>query len=94
MDRQATGNQYSGATYLFNHQVPVWLDGEHPIAHNKVIIIDGQTVITGSFNFTKQAENSNAENLVIMQGRLKIGAAYTANFDGHLEHSRKYEGPK
>jgi phosphatidylserine/phosphatidylglycerophosphate/cardiolipin synthase-like enzyme len=94
LDRQASGNQYSGATYLFSHQVPTWLDGEHPIAHNKVIIIDGQTVITGSFNFTRQAENSNAENLAIMQGRPKIAEAYTRNFEQHLGHARKYEGVK
>src|SRR6266511_3953797 len=28
--------------------------------------IDGQTVLTGSFNFTKQAEENNAENLLVI----------------------------
>jgi hypothetical protein len=37
----------------------------HGIAHNKVMIIDGKTVITGSFNFTKAAEEKNAENVLI-----------------------------
>lgn len=36
------------------------------IAHNKVMVIDGRTVITGSFNFTKAAEESNAENLLVI----------------------------
>jgi phosphatidylserine/phosphatidylglycerophosphate/cardiolipin synthase-like enzyme len=37
------------------------------IAHNKIIIIDSETVITGSFNFTKAAEEKNAENLLIIK---------------------------
>ena len=38
----------------------VLVDAEHAIAHNKVMIIDQKTVITGSFNFTRQAEDANA----------------------------------
>lgn len=41
--------------------VPRTLDSAHAIAHNKVMVIDGETVITGSFNFTKAAEESNAK---------------------------------
>jgi phosphatidylserine/phosphatidylglycerophosphate/cardiolipin synthase-like enzyme len=44
----------------------VKIDAQHTIAHNKVIIIDGETVITGSFNFTKAAEESIAENLFVI----------------------------
>jgi phosphatidylserine/phosphatidylglycerophosphate/cardiolipin synthase-like enzyme len=32
----------------------------------KVMIIDLETVITGSFNFTKAAEENNAENLLVI----------------------------
>jgi Putative peptidoglycan binding domain/PLD-like domain len=32
----------------------------------KIIIIDGETVIAGSFNFTKAAQEKNAENLLII----------------------------
>ena len=35
--------------------------------HNKVVFIDGETVITGSFNFTKAAEENNAENLLVIR---------------------------
>jgi phosphatidylserine/phosphatidylglycerophosphate/cardiolipin synthase-like enzyme len=92
LDKQATGEHYSGGTYLADHQVAVWTDGQHPIAHNKVMIIDGSTIITGSFNFTRQAENSNAENLLVITGKPKIAKAYEENFQRHLEHSVKYAG--
>jgi phosphatidylserine/phosphatidylglycerophosphate/cardiolipin synthase-like enzyme len=50
LDKEAAGEKYSAATYLHNAGGPTWLDGEHAIAHNKVIIIDGATVINESFN--------------------------------------------
>jgi len=44
----------------------VKLDGISGLQHSKVIIIDGETVITGSFNFSAAAENSNDENILII----------------------------
>ena len=53
-----SGSRYSAATYLGNAGIPVWVDTKVAIAHNKVMVIDGATVITGSFNFTAAAQNS------------------------------------
>ncbi len=92
LDAEATGDSYSGAAYLLNHGVSVHTDGEHPVAHNKVIIIDGETVITGSFNFTIRAERSNAENLLVLTGKPKLATAYEKNFETHLGHAKKYAG--
>jgi phosphatidylserine/phosphatidylglycerophosphate/cardiolipin synthase-like enzyme len=94
LDEKASGQKYSSATYLRDHGVATFTDGEHPIAHNKVIIIDGSTLITGSFNFTSAAENSNAENLLVITGKQKLADAYEKNFEAHLKHSKKYEGVK
>ena len=49
--------------------VEVVYDETHKIAHNKIMIVDGETVITGSFNWTASAENANAENLIILHGQ-------------------------
>jgi len=53
LDRSQRTQKYSSATFLSNQGIPVKIDAQHAIAHNKVMIIDGETVITGSFNFTK-----------------------------------------
>jgi phosphatidylserine/phosphatidylglycerophosphate/cardiolipin synthase-like enzyme len=50
-----SGSRYSAATYLSNAGIPVWVDTKVAIAHNKVMVIDGALVITGSFNFTAEA---------------------------------------
>ncbi len=71
--------------------IPTWIDAKHAIAHNKIMIIDGETIITGSFNFTRQAENANAENLVVIHGAKDLAATYTENWRAHQSHSRRYE---
>tara|TARA_B100000508_G_scaffold131857_1_gene120320 strand:+ start:1099 stop:1626 length:528 start_codon:yes stop_codon:yes gene_type:complete len=46
--------------------LPIWIDNKVSIAHNKVMIFDGKTVLTGSYNFTNAAEYYNAENVLII----------------------------
>jgi phosphatidylserine/phosphatidylglycerophosphate/cardiolipin synthase-like enzyme len=77
------------ATFLANSKIPTFIDSNHAIAHNKVIIIDGNTVITGSFNFTKSAESKNAENLLIIKSD-EIAKLYIENWKNHKNHSDPY----
>ena len=67
------------------------IDAKHAIAHNKVMIIDGETVITGSFNFTKAAEENNAENLLVTRDR-ELASLYMKNWQEHERHSEVYVG--
>ena len=55
------------------------------------MVIDGQTVITGSFNFTKAAEEKNAENLLVIHDS-GLAAKYTTNRAAHAKHSALYKG--
>jgi phosphatidylserine/phosphatidylglycerophosphate/cardiolipin synthase-like enzyme len=91
LDRSQRTEKYSEADFLHNVGIPVKIDAKHAIAHNKVMVIDGQTVITGSFNFTKEAETSNAENLLVIRSP-ELAARYTANWEAHAAHSEAYEG--
>jgi phosphatidylserine/phosphatidylglycerophosphate/cardiolipin synthase-like enzyme len=43
-------------------------------------------VITGSFNFTKAAEEKNAENLLIIRSK-ELAKPYHENWWRHREHS-------
>ena len=88
-DKNKATEEYSLADTLREAGVPVSLDAIHAIAHNKVIILDGEVVITGSFNFTKQAEHSNAENLLMIRDRT-IADRYKANWQEHAAHSEVY----
>lgn len=85
IDERKSKTRGSQATFLANQSIPTYIDGEHPRAHNKVIIIDGKTVITGSFDFTIQAE-TNAENLLIIKCS-KLAKLYIKNWMAHGEDS-------
>lgn len=93
LDKSNRTDKYSAATFLKNEGCNVRIDAKHAIAHNKIIIIDERVVLTGSFNFTKQAEESNAENLLVFRDDREVTAKYLANFRLHHGHSEPYEGP-
>ena len=91
LDKSNKTGKYSEADFLLNARIPTYIDDKHAIAHNKVMIIDGETVLTGSFNFTKAAEESNAENLLILRST-HLAKLYSNSFLEHREHSPPYTG--
>jgi phosphatidylserine/phosphatidylglycerophosphate/cardiolipin synthase-like enzyme len=91
LDKSQRSDKYPSADFLANQGVPVVIDANHAIAHNKIIVIDGELVLTGSFNFTKAAQQKNAENLLILRDPA-LAAQYTQNWETHRSHSQPYVG--
>ncbi len=89
LDKSQKTEKYCEADFMVNVGIPTKIDAKHAIAHNKIIVIDGATVITGSFNFTKNAEENNAENLLVIRSP-ELAAKYTANWKAHADHSDPY----
>ena len=92
LDQSQRIEKYSEADFLVNSGIPTYIDAAHAIAHNKIIIIDQSTLITGSFNFTYAAEENNAENLLILKGNKALVARYILNLEQHKGHSEAYKG--
>lgn len=67
VDKSVVTTDNNAAELLSRYHIPVWVDNRPSIAHNKVMIIDHQKVITGSFNFTKSAQTRNAENIIMIE---------------------------
>jgi phosphatidylserine/phosphatidylglycerophosphate/cardiolipin synthase-like enzyme len=91
LDKSNRTERYSAATFLANAGIPTYIDAKHAIAHSKNIIVDGSVVITGSFNFTKAAEERNAETSLILRGFPDVAQKFEANFALHKGHSDLYE---
>jgi hypothetical protein len=89
LDKSQKTARYTGATFLTNAGIPVFIDSAHSIAHNKIIVLDGETEITGSFNFTKAADEKNAENLLVVSSK-ELAALYLDNWKLHRSHAEKY----
>ena len=91
LDKSNEQDEHSDLHIFLEHGLSPLTDHEHAIAHNKIMIVDGKTVITGSFNFTNQAEHQNAENLLIIKGHPELLKAYRQNFDMHKAHCKTAE---
>jgi phosphatidylserine/phosphatidylglycerophosphate/cardiolipin synthase-like enzyme len=90
LDQTQRTEHYTSASFLANSGIPTYIDANHAIAHNKVMILDRTTVITGSFNFTRAAEEKNAENVIIITSE-ELAKLYEANWRKHKRHSEAYE---
>lgn len=85
LDSDSVNGRGSQATRLIDAGCLVLSDAAHPIAHNKVSIIDGVLVFGGSFNYSAQAE-MNAENLTLEDGREAVHD-FIDDFRRHRQHS-------
>ena len=91
LDGSQETEKYSSADFIAHAGIRCYLDKAHAIAHNKVMVIDGGTIITGSFNFTKAAEEHNAENLLVIADSA-LASKYIHNWREHQQHSEAYRG--
>lgn len=69
VDKSNATARYTAAIFLANQAVPVRVDYRYAIMHNKFIVVDGESVETGSFNFTSSGASKNAENVVVLHDR-------------------------
>jgi phosphatidylserine/phosphatidylglycerophosphate/cardiolipin synthase-like enzyme len=89
LDASNRSDRRSVADFLARAGIPVLIDAEHRVAHNAVMIIDGETVITGSFNFTEAAQLDNAENVLVIHNS-ELARRYEENWQRHAAHSQTY----
>jgi len=76
--------KYSSATFLINQGIPTRIDSVHAIAHNKVMIIDGETVITAP-SISLKRRRKISENL-LYPGQ-EAGRVLHPELAGHPNHS-------
>jgi phosphatidylserine/phosphatidylglycerophosphate/cardiolipin synthase-like enzyme len=88
LDKSQQNGKYSSATFLSNAGITVHIDKAFQIAHNKIMIIDDRHLITGSFNFTKAAEQSNAENCLLFRGNQSLVNIYKANWQWRWDRTQ------
>jgi phosphatidylserine/phosphatidylglycerophosphate/cardiolipin synthase-like enzyme len=91
LDKSNLSDNYSAADFTAHTGIPTYIDAQHSIAHNKIMIIDTEVVITGSFNFTRAAEVNNAENILVIRSK-ELAKIYIDNWQKHKRHSEVYKG--
>jgi phosphatidylserine/phosphatidylglycerophosphate/cardiolipin synthase-like enzyme len=87
MDESNKSSFYSSLKPLLDAKVPTRTNNHYAIMHNKFMIIDGITLEIGSFNYTKSAEERNAENVLVIKDAGRIAGDYQKQWDKLWEES-------
>ena len=88
MDISQGKDRSTAATFISKTGIPTLIDTAHTNAQDKIMVIDRETVITGSFNFTKKAEK-NKGNLLILKNP-ELALIYLKNWEQHGDHAKAY----
>jgi phosphatidylserine/phosphatidylglycerophosphate/cardiolipin synthase-like enzyme len=91
LDKSNAKAKYTAATFLANVGIPTRINWQYAIMHNKFMVVDGVTVETGSFNYTKGAEEKNAENVIILRQYPDIAKQYLARWQELWDESEEYK---
>ncbi|HLF88489.1 MAG TPA: phospholipase D-like domain-containing protein [Anaerolineales bacterium] len=90
-ETRGSETEFSELGAMFCAGYPMRQDGNPGTFHHKVIVIDGQTVITGSLNFSDNANDSNDENVVIISDPA-IAGLYLQEFDRRWVEAKEPDG--
>ncbi|XZR53185.1 MAG: phospholipase D family protein [Enterobacteriaceae bacterium] len=80
-DKKSNMGKYTIIKYLKKHNIKVKLNNKYSIMHNKFMIIDNNSIETGSFNYTKNAVYKNAENIILIKNIYNITKIYKKEFN-------------
>lgn len=91
VDKQMLQEQPQLVLSLAQTGIPIRVDASvRGAARSSVMIIDGAFVLSGSFDFTNEAERWNADDLLVTSAHVLVDR-YLANWNFHLAHSEPVE---
>ncbi|MCA3822591.1 MAG: phospholipase D family protein [Burkholderia sp.] len=70
--------------------IPVRTVSVYAIHHDKYIVADGETVETGSYNYSTAAARRNSENAVVIANCPSLGNAYEAHWQSRWAQGESY----
>lgn len=93
IDRRANKNNKLARAAVpdaISHGIAIRVDSYYHIQHDKVLIIDGDILETGSFNYTPTAEKVNSENILVIRHAPRVIELYQEHFDTRWRHGVPY----
>ncbi|MCD4785829.1 MAG: phospholipase D family protein [Candidatus Eremiobacteraeota bacterium] len=80
LDKRSSSNKYSKFRFFKNNGINPKIMGK--TMHNKFAVIDKKLLITGSYNWTANAERNNYENILFVRKSPNVIKAYLKEFEG------------
>jgi phosphatidylserine/phosphatidylglycerophosphate/cardiolipin synthase-like enzyme len=93
VDKDARNPDFRGDGARYDIAHGVWLAVDYVDrgdAHSKIMVIDATTVLTGSFNWSRAAETTNVENLLVFHQSPTLGQFYTNEWNTRASHAVSY----
>ncbi len=90
VDKKLSAGRYSVAGFLMQNGVPVRVNSAYLLQHQKIIVVDGHDLETGSYNFTNNARDRNSENVLIIRNLTDLAGRYEANWEKMWEESADF----
>lgn len=85
-----SGRARAALSALVNAGADVRVIDVYAIHHDKVLIVDGRTVQTGSFNYSDAAARRNSENVLVNWDNPALAKAYLTHFERNQRQARPY----
>ncbi|OQX64391.1 MAG: hypothetical protein B6I38_04005 [Anaerolineaceae bacterium 4572_5.1] len=79
-EKTGSSTEYSELGDMYCSGMKVRRDGNPGFLHHKVIVVDDEIVVTGSLNFSDNANTSNDENVIVITNK-DIAALYLQEFE-------------
>jgi len=80
VEEDRSGKARAALSALTYASIPVRVVSAFELQHSKFFVADGETVQTGSFNYSRQAAIYDSENVMVLSGRADLAQAYLSNW--------------
>ncbi|MGB9153126.1 MAG: phospholipase D family protein [Alphaproteobacteria bacterium] len=81
LDKSQSKGRHKLVDFLEANNIPTRINAHYAIMHNKFMIIDDKVLELGSFNYTKAAENKNAENVLVLRDDPQAISSYRQQWE-------------
>lgn len=86
-----SGKSRAALSLLTEAGADVRLINIYPIHHDKVLIVDGETVELGSFNYSDAAAHRNSENVLVNWRNPQLAKVYLEHFTRNYRQATPYQ---
>ncbi len=91
IEEDKSGKSKAALSALSTAGADVRTIGTYPIAHDKVIIVDRNTVELGSYNYSSAAASRNSENVLVNWNNPELAAVYLKHFERNYGQSQTFK---
>ncbi|MGF6960762.1 phospholipase D family protein [Paraburkholderia youngii] len=90
VNEDRSGKAHAALNLLVNARIPVRTVGVYPSHHDKVLVVDGSTVETGSFNYSQAAASRNSENALVLWDCPGVARGYLEHWQSRWDQGVEF----